>query len=154
MTVFRRGKIFVWRIFPWQNGRTIVPVESRSLVMIISRQQDEKGCERNHDMSLVQRFVTRKHADRSSMSRSALLERIDLELDLLRGLRQLILCGCIFILVVYSANIEKRSPYRLGLLVYCRFVVFSTVPAESLKQYQRIRLISPLITCGTNVRSN
>jgi hypothetical protein len=51
------------------------------------------------------------------MHRSALLERVQLELDLLRGLRLLLLCACIFSIVVYAANIEKRSEYRLGLLV-------------------------------------
>lgn len=67
--------------------------------------------------ALVQKIVSMKYRDRNSMHRPALLERVQLELDLLRGLRLLLLCACIFGIVVYAANIEKRSPYRLGLLV-------------------------------------
>ena len=87
---------------------------------------------------LVQRIVSRKYAKRSSMCRSALLERVDLELDLLRGLRLLLLCGCIFYLVVYAANIEKRSAYRLGLLV-CSDPLSSRPPTLNLHSQKTSR---------------
>ena len=45
-----------------------------------------------------------------------LVERLQLELDLFRGLRLLFLCCLMFGLVIYAANIEKRSSQRLGLL--------------------------------------
>ena len=113
-------------IFPSQNVRTTALVESRS-VDVPGDTEMKTDANVTAIFLLVQRMVQRKYANRSSMCRTALLERVDLELDLLHGLRLLMLCGCIFILVVYSANIEKRSPYRQGLLVCCRS--FSTVPA-------------------------
>lgn len=67
--------------------------------------------------SVGQRIVSLKYADRSSMSRPALLERVKLELELLRGLRLLLLCAAVFSIVIYASSIEKRSEYRLGLLV-------------------------------------
>ena len=69
------------------------------------------------NIAVGQRMVSLKYAARSSMSRPALLERVKLELELLRGLRLLLLCAAVFSIVVYASSIEKRSEYRLGLLV-------------------------------------
>lgn len=57
---------------------------------------------------VVQRIVVAKHADRNTFGRLQLLERIQLELNMFRGLRLLLLCGVIFGVVVYAANLEKR----------------------------------------------
>ena len=45
-------------------------------------------------------------------------ERLELELDLVRGLRLLALCLALFVLVCYSAILENVSDARLGLLKY------------------------------------
>ena len=50
------------------------------------------------------------------MRRSALLERLELELELQRGLRLLLLCFCMFAAVIYASVVESQSAMRLGLL--------------------------------------
>ena len=45
-----------------------------------------------------------------------LLERIHLELQLQRGLRLLVLCMCMFGVVILAAVQERQGPARLGLL--------------------------------------
>ena len=45
--------------------------------------------------------------------RQPLVERLELDLDLMRGLRLLFFCGLMFGLVIYAANLEKRSAERL-----------------------------------------
>jgi len=57
---------------------------------------------------LIQRMVVAKYADRNTLGRLRLLERIQLELNMIRGLRLLLLCGVIFGVVAYAANLEKR----------------------------------------------
>lgn len=46
----------------------------------------------------------------------ALLERLELELSLQRGLRLLALCIMLFTLICYASVLESASPARLGLL--------------------------------------
>ena len=70
----------------------------------------------NQAASKLQRFWLNKYGDKNSLRRPALVERMQLELNLLRGLRLLLLCACMFFLVIFAANLEKRSGYRLGLL--------------------------------------
>ena len=48
--------------------------------------------------------------------RQPLIERLQLELNLMRGLRLLFLCALMFGLVIYAANLELRAAQRLGLL--------------------------------------
>jgi hypothetical protein len=48
--------------------------------------------------------------------RQPLIDRLQLELDLMRGLRLFFFCALMFGLVIYAANLEKRSSQRLGLL--------------------------------------
>ncbi len=48
--------------------------------------------------------------------RQPLIDRLQLELNLMRGLRLLVLCALMFGLVIYAANLELRSAQRLGLL--------------------------------------
>jgi hypothetical protein len=48
--------------------------------------------------------------------RIGLLDRLALELQLKRGLRNLLLCAVLFSLVVYSTIVEKQNAKRLGLL--------------------------------------
>jgi len=51
-----------------------------------------------------------------AFSRDMLIERLKLELDLTRGLRLLILCIGMFLIVSYAAMTEAKSEGRLGLL--------------------------------------
>jgi len=66
----------------------------------------------------IQRLVAGKHASkqRNTLGRKPLVERLQLDLDLIRGLRLLFFCALMFGLVIYAANLEKRSAQRLGLL--------------------------------------
>ena len=48
--------------------------------------------------------------------RDALLERLHLEIKLMRGLRLLVLCVCMFAVVIFAAIHEKQGSTRLGLL--------------------------------------
>jgi hypothetical protein len=66
----------------------------------------------------IQRLVAAKHASKqgNTLGRKPLVERLQLDLDLIRGLRLLFFCALMFGLVIYAANLEKRSAQRLGLL--------------------------------------
>ena len=46
----------------------------------------------------------------------SLIERIQLELKLMRGLRLLALCLCMFAVVIFAAVQERQGSTRLGLL--------------------------------------
>jgi hypothetical protein len=46
--------------------------------------------------------------------RQSLVERLQLDLDLIRGLRLLFLCALMFGLVIYAGNLERRSEERLA----------------------------------------
>eukprot|EP00961_Rhodomonas_salina_P241206 3259438-Rhodomonas_salina.1 len=50
------------------------------------------------------------------LRRWALCQRLSLEMELMRGIRMLILCAIMFSLVIYAAVIESQGPRRLGLL--------------------------------------
>ena len=50
------------------------------------------------------------------LNNSMLLERLHLELQLQRGLRLLVLCMCMFGVVILAAVQERQGPDRLGLL--------------------------------------
>jgi hypothetical protein len=50
------------------------------------------------------------------LHKQPLIERLQLELNLMRGLRLLFLCALMFGLVIYAAKMELRSAQRLGLL--------------------------------------
>ena len=45
--------------------------------------------------------------------RQPLVERLELDLEMIRGLRLLFFCAVMFGLVIYAANLEKRSAQRL-----------------------------------------
>jgi hypothetical protein len=66
----------------------------------------------------IQRLSAARHASKQSntLGRKPLVERLELDLDLIRGLRLLFFCAVMFGLVIYAANLEKRSAERLGLL--------------------------------------
>ena len=51
-----------------------------------------------------------------SLKRKALLQRLELELDLQRGLRLLALCLCMFAVVIFAAVVESQASVRRGLL--------------------------------------
>jgi hypothetical protein len=46
-----------------------------------------------------------------------LVERLELDLEMIRGLRLLFFCAVMFGLVIYAANLEKRSAERLADLL-------------------------------------
>jgi hypothetical protein len=54
--------------------------------------------------------------DHAALQRKPLLERLELELELQRGLRLLMLCFCMFAAVIYASILESQAPVRLGLL--------------------------------------
>jgi len=70
----------------------------------------------DHIARVIQTFVLKKMGVRCTLGRIPLLERIQLELKMLRGLRLLLLCACLFGVVVYADILEKRPSYWLGLL--------------------------------------
>ena len=89
------------------------------------------------------------------LQRIGLLERLDLELQLKRGLRQLLLCAMLFGLVVYSTVLEKQNPKRLGLLKVYQSVfnlddsLASITTIDDLRDYtvsvsQQSHLLQPL----------
>jgi hypothetical protein len=61
--------------------------------------------------------------------RQPLIDRLKLELDLMRGLRLLILCALMFMLVIFAANMELRSAQRLGLL-HTNTTIFALNPDD------------------------
>ena len=65
---------------------------------------------------VIQTFVLKKMGNRYTSCRIPLLERIQLELKMLHGLHLLLLCACLFGVVVYASILEKRPSYWLGLL--------------------------------------
>ena len=94
---------------------------------------------------------------RTQLKREMLLERLELELNLQRGLRLLLLCIALFVLVVYSMVIESTSPYRLGLLQTFKTVFLlddSLAHIKTLRAFkdymktlnQQTRLLMPLST--------
>ena len=52
----------------------------------------------------------------SALERKQLMDRLDLESNLQRGFRLLLLCILMFATVVYSSMLETRAPVRLGTL--------------------------------------
>jgi hypothetical protein len=50
------------------------------------------------------------------LRRQPLLERLQLELNMQRGLRLLFLCICMFAIVIYAAMVESQSTVRMGTL--------------------------------------
>ena len=91
------------------------------------------------------------------LKREMLLERLELELNLQRGLRLLLLCIALFVLVVYSMVVESTSPFRLGLLQTFKTVFLlddSLADIKTLRAFkeymktlnQQTRLLMPLST--------
>ena len=50
----------------------------------------------------------------AGLKRKALLQRLELELDLQRGLRLLVLCLCMFAVVIFASVIESQASVRRG----------------------------------------
>jgi len=67
-------------------------------------------------VALLQRTMSKKVHKRTSLARLPLIERVELELALFRGLRVLFLCMFMFLLVIYAAILEGRSQQKLGLV--------------------------------------
>ena len=55
-------------------------------------------------------------ANKTSLCRTSLLDRLELEVDLQRGLRLLLLCLALFCVVIYLNILESQSDIQLGLL--------------------------------------
>ena len=95
----------------------------REFFDIASLEKTSRGCSREESL----RHEAAREIQRSAMhngliaptiglNRVVLLERLDLELQLRRGLAQLALCLILFSLVAYSSVLEKVSVQRLGML--------------------------------------
>ena len=66
---------------------------------------------------ILQRAVIRKLiGHNATFGKEKLIERLHLELKLMRGLRLLALCLCMFAVVIFAAVHEKQGHNRLGLL--------------------------------------
>ena len=52
----------------------------------------------------------------SALVRKQLIDRLELESNLQRGFRLLLLCMLMFGTIVYSSMLETRAPVRLGTL--------------------------------------
>jgi hypothetical protein len=94
-------------------------------------------------------------AGATQLKRMYLLERLQLELDLIRGLRLLALCLVLFALVCYAAVLESVSDARLGLMNTYKTVfnlddgLADIKTADDLQSYlqllsARSRLLQPL----------
>jgi len=73
-------------------------------------QEDEAA--RKIQIAAIPRLI----ANRTALKRVALVERLELEMDLQRGLRLLLLCLALFCVVIYSSVLENESSNRIGLL--------------------------------------
>ena len=76
-----------------------------------------KGDREDVAAMILQRAVIRKLiGHNATFGKEKLIERLHLELKLMRGLRLLALCLCMFAVVIFAAVHEKQGHNRLGLL--------------------------------------
>ena len=65
---------------------------------------------------------------RNKLNRQHLLLRLELEIELQRGLRLLLLCASLFAIVIFSTIHEMQNPTRLGLRkMYAKMLQFDDV---------------------------
>ena len=63
---------------------------------------------------LIMLVCNRLQCAHAGLKRKALLQRLQLELDLQRGLRLLVLCICMFAVVIAASVIQSQASVRLG----------------------------------------